>query len=323
MVDSVPEISLVIPLFNEEQNVRPLADRIHSALAYTGISYEVIAVDDGSRDGTLPELEAAHAADSRFKVLKLRGNFGQTQAMMAGFERARGQVIVTMDGDLQNDPTDIPKLLATLDEGYDVVCGWRKDRKDHFLSRKLPSKIANRLIAWTTGVHVHDYGCSLKAYRASVLRHLHMYSDMHRFIPAMVTLSGARVTEVVVTHHPRTAGKSKYGISRTLKVALDLVVIKMIISFASRPAHWFGILSVPFFLMAIISFVLSFTHHQKKLENLKIVGPEGMNITFPAIGILFSIVFLHCIALALLSELVLKTGDYRPGDARRGQVEVV
>jgi glycosyltransferase involved in cell wall biosynthesis len=322
MTDSVPEISLVIPFYNEEQNVRPLAERVRSALAYSGISYEVVGVDDGSRDGTLRELEAAHAADPRFKVLKLRGNFGQTQAMMAGFDHARGQVIVTMDGDLQNDPTDIPQLVAKLDEGFDVVCGWRKDRKDHFISRKLPSKIANRLIGWTTGVRVHDYGCSLKAYRASVLRSLHMYSDMHRFIPAMVTLSGARVTEVVVKHHPRTAGKSKYGISRTLKVALDLVVVKMIVGFASRPAHWFGILSVPFFLMAIISFVLSFTRHQHLLERIRIAGEE-LNVTFPTIGILFSVVFLHCIALALLAELVLKTGDYRPGDARLEQVEVV
>jgi glycosyltransferase involved in cell wall biosynthesis len=320
MAESVPQVSVVIPFFNEEANVRPLAESLAAALEKAGLTYEVICVDDGSRDGTARELAAARRANPRFRVLGLRRNFGQTQAMLAGFEHATGRTIVSMDGDLQNDPADIPRLLEKLEEGYDVACGWRRDRKDRFLSRRLPSRIANLLIGWITGVRVHDYGCSLKAYRASVLRGIHIYSDMHRFIPAMVTLAGAKVTEIVVAHRPRTAGKSKYGISRTVKVLLDLIVVKMIVGFASRPAHWFGILSVPFFLMAMLSFMISFADEFQLLQKLGVGRPHGIGITFPSIGILFTFVFLHCIALGLLSELILRMGDYRPADAARARL---
>ncbi len=317
---SVPELSLVIPFFNEEANVGPLAEQVRKALDATGLAYEVVCVDDGSRDGTCDQLHAVRRVDPRFQVMKLRRNFGQTQAMMAGFEHARGRTIVSMDGDLQNDPTDIPRLLQKLDEGYDVVCGWRKNRKDTYLSRKLPSRIANSLIGWITGVRVHDYGCSLKAYRASVVKGMHMYSDMHRFIPAIATLSGSKVTEIVVTHHPRTAGSSKYGISRTVNVLLDLVVVKMIVGFASRPAHWFALLSLPFFLMAGLSFLIAFADQIRLLQRAGIGRPEGMGLTFATIGILFFFVSVHLTALGLVSELILKSGDYRPGESARGRV---
>jgi glycosyltransferase involved in cell wall biosynthesis len=216
-----------------------------------GISHEIIFIDDGSTDATYRLISELHLKDPQVKVIKFRKNYGQTSAMAAGFEYARGEIIVSMDGDLQNDPDDIPRLLVKIDEGYDVVCGWRKNRQDKLWTRRLPSVVANWIIAHMTGVRIHDNGCSLKAYRGSVIKNVALYGEMHRFIPAMSMLAGARITEIVVQHHPRRFGKSKYGISRTWKVALDIINVKMITSFASRPAHWFGLLSLLFILIGL------------------------------------------------------------------------
>lgn len=238
------DLSIVVPVYNEVDNLRPLCERIHTALAEAGREYEIILVDDGSRDGSSELLAELHAEDATLTVLRFRRNFGQTAALAAGFAHARGAVIVSLDADLQNDPLDIPRLLAKLDEGYDLVNGWRADRRDPFLRRRLPSQIANALIAWVTRVKLHDSGCTLKAFRRDVAKGLKLYGEMHRFIPALAADMGARLTEVPVAHHPRTRGTSKYGVTRTLRVVLDLITIKFLSSYAERPSHLFGLLGL-------------------------------------------------------------------------------
>jgi glycosyltransferase involved in cell wall biosynthesis len=239
--DARPTLSIVIPLFNEEENVPLLAQEIRQALDPQGVAYEVVAVDDGSTDGTWARLEGVRAQDDRWILVGLRRNFGQTAAMSAGFDHARGEVIVTLDGDLQNDPADIPRLLL-LAKDHDVVSGWRKVRQDPFLSRRLPSMLANWLISRVTGVRLHDYGCTLKAYRREVVENLHLYGEMHRFIPAIASWMGISFTEVETHHRPRRFGRSKYGITRTLRVILDLITVKFLLSFATKPIQFFGLL---------------------------------------------------------------------------------
>ena len=234
-----PQISVVIPVYDEAENVADLHREITASLEAYGRPYEVIFVDDGSRDATVARLLEIEAGDPRVRVLRLRRNFGQTAAFSAGFDHARGEVVVTSDGDLQNDPADIPRLVARLDEGYDMVCGWRQSRQDN-TSRKVPSWFANRLISWATGVHLHDYGCSLKAMRVEVVRGMRLYGEMHRFIPAIASWMGVSVSEMKVNHRARTRGTSKYGIGRTLRVLLDLFTVKFLLEFGTRPSHLFG-----------------------------------------------------------------------------------
>lgn len=246
-----PDLSLVIPIYNEIENLAPLLSAIRTSLEPTGLDYEIVLVDDGSTDGTREEMRRFARRDPRHVLVFLRGNFGQTAAMAAGFDVCRGRNIVTMDGDLQNDPRDIPAMLAKLDEGFDIVCGWRKDRQDRAFTRKLPSWIANRMIATMTGVSIHDTGCTLKAYRSWVVRKLHLYSDMHRFIPALASGVGAVVGEMPVTHHARRYGESKYGIGRTFKVMTDMLVIRLLARFSAHPVRYFAILSIPTFLVGM------------------------------------------------------------------------
>lgn len=238
-LERAPWLSVVIPFCNEEDNVRPLHEQIVAALSGLERSYEVIAVDDGSTDRTLNLLEATAKADPRWRVVVLRRNFGQTAAMSAGFDHATGEVIVTLDGDLQNDPTDIPRLLELIND-YDVVSGWRADRKDPFLSRRLPSMLANWLISVTTGVRLHDYGCTLKAYRRVVVDNLRLYGELHRFIPAIASWMGIAIAEVKTRHHPRRFGRSKYSIIRTIRVLLDLIAVKFLLRFSTSPIQIFG-----------------------------------------------------------------------------------
>jgi glycosyltransferase involved in cell wall biosynthesis len=238
-MDLVKDLSIVIPCFNEVENVRPLTAEITTALAHQNLDYEVIFVDDGSRD-SLDEIRQLHEEDERVTAVSFRRNHGQTAAFAAGFAHARGKVIVTMDADRQNDPADIPTLLEKLNEGYDVVNGWRENRQDAFLMRKLPSRIANGLIARATGVKLRDRGCSIRAFRNCVVRDLHLYGEMHRFIPEMVNFAGFKMAEVPVNHRARVAGTSKYGISRTFRVILDLITILFLRRFSDRPMHLFG-----------------------------------------------------------------------------------
>src|SRR5262252_7915982 len=234
------KLSLLLPVYNEEENLPRLHERIFQTVGRLGHSFEVIYVDDGSADRSLELLKEFAAKDRRVRVIAFRRNYGQTAAMAAGINAARGDVLIPMDADLQNDPADIEWLLAKLDEGYDVVSGWRKYRKDALLTRRLPSKLANGLVSKISGVELRDYGCSLKAYRRDVVKDVQLYGEMHRFIPIYASWAGARVTEIPVTHYPRVAGKSKYGLSRTIKVVFDLVTIKFMASYMTKPLYAFG-----------------------------------------------------------------------------------
>ena len=238
-IKSAPKLSVVVPVFNEEDNLMPLHDKIDAALRHLGLSYEILYVDDGSRDRSFELLSEIAARDEHAKVVRFRRNFGQTAAMSAGMNYALGEVIIPLDADLQNDPADIPRLLEKIEEGYDVVSGWRKNRKDDEI-RKFPSRVANRIISNVTGVHLHDYGCSLKAYRASVIKDVNLYGEMHRFIPAYAAMVGGKVTEIAVEHHPRFSGKSKYGMNRIFRVILDLLVVKFLGGYNSKPIYFFG-----------------------------------------------------------------------------------
>ena len=253
-----PDISLLIPVFNEADNLAALDRKVLTALETLGRSFEIIYIDDGSTDGSYAELEAIASRDRGIRVISFRRNYGQTAAMAAGIRAARGRVLVPMDADLQNDPDDIRALLDKLDEGYDVVSGWRKDRKDTFLTRTLPSKLANWMISVIGGVPLHDYGCSLKVYRREVLEGVKLYGEMHRFIPIYASWAGGRVTELPVKHHPRVAGQSKYGLSRTIKVVFDLITIKFMASYMTKPLYVFGWAGIFAFVVSALSALFSF-----------------------------------------------------------------
>ena len=257
--DHPPVLSVVIPVYNEAENVEPLYGELSSVLKGLGKTFEIVMVDDGSADGTFEALKTLHEKDSRVRVIRFRRNFGQTAALAAGFDHARGELVVTLDADLQNDPTDIPRLLAKMDEGYDLISGWRRHRKDPWLTRRFPSEVANRLIAWVTGVPLHDSGCMLKAYRREILQEIHLYGEMHRFIPSLAATVGARISEVETNHRPRIHGRTKYGISRTFRVILDLLTVKFLLSYATRPLHFFGLVgfllggaATPIFLYLLV-----------------------------------------------------------------------
>ncbi len=233
-------ISVIIPVFNEQGNISPLHEKLVSALKKLGRGYEIIFIDDGSTDDTLSQLRLLCKGNSSTKVISFLRNYGQTAALSAGIDFSKGKIIIPMDGDLQNDPEDIPRLVKKIEEGYDVVSGWRKDRKDPFLTRRFPSIIANKVISFMGGVRLHDYGCTLKAYRRDILRNIRLYGEMHRFIPIYAKWVGARVTEMAVHHHPRSSGTSKYGIIRIFKVILDLMVVKFLLSYSQKPIYVFG-----------------------------------------------------------------------------------
>ena len=239
-----PELSVVIPIRNEAESLTELHRELSATLRRWGRPYEILIVDDGSTDASFEILSGLHARDGRLRVIRFRRNFGQTAAFAAGFALARGRYIVTCDGDLQNDPADIPTMIDALERGSDIVCGWRQARKDPFLSRRLPSVIANRLISWATGVTLHDYGCSLKAFRAEVVKPLRLYGEMHRFLPAIASEQGAHITEMVVNHRERKHGRSNYGIGRTIRVILDLLTVKFLLSYSTRPLQIFGLIGL-------------------------------------------------------------------------------
>jgi|SRR5579884_354294 len=300
-------VSVVIPVHDEEENVAPLHESLTRILRDVG-DYEIVVVDDGSRDGTYQRLTELAAHDPALKLVKLRRNFGQTAAMAAGFDYARGDVIVPMDGDLQNDPVDIPRLLAKIDEGFDVVSGWRKDRQDSALVRRLPSIVANHLISAVTGVRLHDYGCTLKAYRADVVRELRLYGEMHRFLPALAERAGARITEIPVRHHARRFGRSKYGLRRTLKVLLDLLTVKFLSSYATNPSYVFGGSGVILCIGGVAA--AGYTAYEKWVHGIYAYRQPSL-----LVAVFLLIIGINLILMGLLAELITRTYHESQGKA--------
>ncbi len=294
-------LSIVVPLFNEDESVEELVARIVDVGGSFEFAYEIILVDDGSRDRTWEIIERLANVYPVLRGIKLRRNCGQTPAMVAGFDNAKGEVIVTLDGDLQNDPADIPLLLGKMAEGYDIVSGWRVDRKDHS-SRVLPSRVANAIISRTTGVHLHDYGCSLKAYRAECIKCLQAYGEMHRFFPALASMTGAHITEVPVNHQPRKHGVSKYGFDRIFKVFCDIFTINLIAKFSSNPLKGFALSSIPFFSLSLFFGVLC-------ASALAFQWTEGKALFFMVSCGLGLMAAVHLIVLGLLAELVVNVSD--------------
>ena len=300
-VGPVPELSVVAPLYNERDNVAPLVAWILEALASYPHAFEVILVDDGSRDDTWSQVLEAANSHPQVHGLRLGRNVGQTAAMMAGFDHARGRVVVSLDGDLQNDPRDIPTLVAKLEEGYDLVCGWRQRRQDKLILRKIPSWVANRLIRHLTGVPITDNGCSLKAYRRDLLDRISLYAEQHRFIPALSASMGARITELPVRHHARRFGESKYGISRTVKVLVDLVTLKMITTFRSRPLIGFAVASVPMLLTGMLFGLLWLWAATHFGEN------KAEAVVFPGAALLWLGAAFYLAMLGLVAEVALSS----------------
>jgi glycosyltransferase involved in cell wall biosynthesis len=294
------DLSIIVPLFNEEESLAPLYQQLLAVLGPLGKSFEIIFINDGSSDGSYAALCRLALADARVKVINLRRNFGQTAAMSAGFDHARGQVIIPMDADLQNDPADIPLLLEKLAQGYDVASGWRKERQDKEILRILTSRLANWLISQFTGVKLHDSGCSLKAYRAEILRGTRLYGEMHRFIPALANLMGARICEVPVTHHARAFGKSKYGFKRILKVMLDLITVKFLAEFSTKPLYMFGGIGVGLFILAIVA----------GAETIWVRVTQGAyvhNNPVILIALFLGTLGVNFIVMGLLAELIIRT----------------
>jgi glycosyltransferase involved in cell wall biosynthesis len=294
------ELSIVIPVYNEEENVEPLIGEVEGVLAAAGKTYEIIAVDDGSKDRTFMMLRTLHRTRPHLKIVRLKRNFGQTAAMAAGLAYAEGETIIVMDGDGQNDPADIPALIKEIEEGNDLVAGWRFNRRDPFFSRRLPSMIANRLISWTTKVKLHDYGCTLKAMRKDVAKSLRLYGEMHRFIPAIAYERGAQIVELKVNHRPRLRGQSKYGINRTLRVVLDLLTVKFLSSYSTRPAHVFGPLGL---VSGVTGFALAlYLTVQKFVYNLDI-GSRPLLL----LAILLIFIGFQFVTMGLLGEMLART----------------
>ena len=294
-----PELSLFLPVLDEEENLRPMHAKIAAALDALGKTAEVIYVDDGSTDKSLEILRQIAAKDDRVRVISLRRNYGQTAAMSAGIDAAKGDILIPMDADLQNDPADISRLLDKLNEGYDVVSGWRKNRQDKLISRKIPSQIANRIISWIGGVPLHDYGCSLKAYRRDVIQDVKLYGEMHRFIPIYASWAGARVAEIPVDHHARTMGKSKYGISRTIKVVFDLMTIKFMAEYHTKPIYVFGTFGMIAFFFSMIAGAWAIV--------LKFYGTSFILTPLPVITIVMLAISVQFFLMGLLAELLVRT----------------
>jgi glycosyltransferase involved in cell wall biosynthesis len=296
-----PELSIVIPVRNESPNINALYLELTGTLERHGRTFEVIVIDDGSTDDTFEQLARLQARDPRLRVIRFRRNFGQTAAFAAGFAYARGRLVVTMDGDKQNDPADIPRMAARIDEGFDIVAGWRKNRKDAFVTRRVPSLLANRLISWATGVPLHDYGCSLKVFRAEVVKPLRLYGEMHRFLPAIASQIGVRIDEMVVNHRARKAGASKYGLSRTIRVVLDLVTVKFLLSYSTRPLQIFGLLGLA--AATLGSVITAYLGYVRLILQLPIADRTPLLL----VGVLLVFIGVQLVTFGLLAELLART----------------
>ncbi len=295
-----PDLSIVIPVRDESPNIKRLYDELTATLLSGDRSYELIVIDDGSTDDTFAQLEALQARDPHLRVIRFRRNFGQTAAFAAGFAFARGRLVVTADGDNQNDPADIPRMAAEIDQGYDIVCGWRKDRKDTLMTRRLPSMVANKLISWATGVDLHDYGCSLKVFRAEVVKPLRLYGEMHRFLPAIASEFGVRIKEVVVNHRPRSAGVSKYGLSRTVRVILDLLTVRFLLSYSTRPLQIFGLIGL--LAGSLGGLIVGWLAYVRLIERQGIADRPLL-----LLGVLLVFIGVQLVTFGLLAEVMART----------------
>jgi glycosyltransferase involved in cell wall biosynthesis len=310
------DVSIIVPIFNEEDNVKPLYEELNEVMSQSGLDYELVFVDDGSKDKSIERLRAVCASDPRATIIQLRRNFGQTPAMAAGIDNSRGRVLVPMDGDLQNDPHDIPKLISRLDhpERFDIVSGWRKNRQDKWANRKLPSRMANWIIRKSTGVQIHDFGCTMKAYRREVLGHIDMYSELHRFMPALAVWHGAKITEEVVNHRPRIHGVTKYDLRRSLKVLLDLVTVKFLGSYATKPLYFFGKFALLTTFLCVVC--LGVAVAQKYGFLLFSDGHINLNrnvlVQLSALLFFFSV---QCVLFGMLSELLVRIYHQAQGRA--------
>lgn len=293
------ELSIVVPVFNEEKNIEPLYSQLKPALDGLGRPYEMIFVDDGSTDSSFSVLKALSGRDKAVRVVRFRRNYGQTAALSAGFKHATGDILITLDGDLQNDPKDIPALLNKMKEGYDIVSGWRKHRKDPFFTKTVPSTIANGLISVITGVYLHDYGCTLKAYKKEALANINLYGEMHRFIPALASWNGVSIAEMPVEHHPRLYGKTKYGLARIGRVLLDLITVKFFLSFSTKPIRFFGGMGFILLLLGSISGLAVII-----MKIMHIYNMTGNPLLY--LGIMFFIVGVQFIMLGLLGEIIIR-----------------
>jgi len=295
-----PELSLVIPIRNESPNVEALYVEITEALERWGRSYEVLAIDDGSTDDSYERLVRCQRRDPRWRIIRFRRNFGQTAAFAAGFRFARGRLIATADGDLQNDFRDLPDMARRIEDGHDIVCGWRKNRQDPWLTRRLPSEIANKLISWSTGVKLHDYGCSLKVFRAEVVKPLKLYGEMHRFLPAIASEMGVTIGEVVVNHRPRNHGTSKYGLSRTFRVILDLLTVKFLLSYSTRPLQMFGLIGLP---LGLAGFVIAAYLSYQRLFAYESIANRPLLL----LAVLLIFAGIQFVTMGLLAEIMSRT----------------
>jgi glycosyltransferase involved in cell wall biosynthesis len=294
------DLSVIIPFYNEAKNVPTIFEELILALEPTGWTWEILAIDDGSIDATFPLLKEEVQRRTHIKVVRLRKNFGQTAALSAGFDSAEGEIIVTMDGDLQNDPQDIPALVAKIGEGYDIVSGWREKRQDPFFSRRLPSLMANKMISWVTGVKLHDYGCTLKAFKREVAKHIRLYGEMHRFIPAIASWMGVTIAEIPVNHRARKFGRSKYGISRTIRVLLDLITVKFLLTYSTRPIHVFGLWGI---LSGLAGFALAgYLTVQRMFFDIPLA-----NRPILLLAVLLIFIGIQFISMGLLGELQVRT----------------
>ena len=296
-----PDLSIVIPVLNESPNIDRLYNELTDTLVRGGRSYEIIIVDDGSTDDTFNRLAALQARDPHLRIIRFRRNFGQTAAFAAGFAFARGRMVVTSDGDLQNDPADIQQMADKIErDGFDIVCGWRKDRKDRMVTRRVPSVIANKLISWATGVELHDYGCSLKVFRSEVVKPLRLYGEMHRFLPAIASQFGVRIAEVVVNHRHRVAGASKYGLSRTVRVVLDLLTVKFLLNYSTRPLQIFGLFGLS--AGALGSVILAYLGYVRLIAH-QAIGDRPLLL----LGMLLVFIGVQLVTFGLLAELLART----------------
>lgn len=319
MAVSKPYLSIVIPLYNEEGNVEPLYQELTQALEQIGHTYEVIAINDGSRDRTYEKLQEVFEHDPRWRVIGFRRNFGQTAAMTAGFDAARGDVVVTIDADLQNNPLDIPKLLDKMDEGYDIVSGWRQNRKENYIKRRIPSMVANGLISRLTGVELHDYGCTLKVYRSEVAKNTELYGELHRFIPALASWMGVKVAEVPVGDRARTYGQSKYGMGRIFRVILDLITVTFLLKYATKPMHFFG--TIGFIMGSVGSAILGGLAFERLFLAQGIADRPIL-----LLGVLLIIVAVQMVSVGLVAEIVMRNyynPQGKPTYMVRHQLDVV